>query len=207
LGEIQFSAKINKLKSDNIGEYVHKVMRAFLETQGIIHDILRACAYDSNALAEHINCTRVMKIRLMTLGNVDVSPQAIWAEPYSTAVYIKNRLPHSLFNLTQSPYKIIFSDKPLIKHLYPFGAKCYIHISEEKQIRISKLNPREIMYFIISYTKSSNIFQLYDPKKHPVITSRVIVFPESTKGLEANKINFQANLPLNLDDNAHWTID
>jgi hypothetical protein len=38
----------------------------------------------------------------------------------------------------------MFRDKPSIKYLYLFGAKCYMHVPKEKLIGISKLSPREI---------------------------------------------------------------
>jgi hypothetical protein len=68
----------------------------------------------------------------MTLDCTDVISQVLWAEACSTAIHIKNCLPHSAFKLKKSPYKIMFGDKPSIKHLYPFGAKCYVHVPEEK---------------------------------------------------------------------------
>jgi hypothetical protein len=80
----------------------------------------------------------------MTLDCADMIPQVLWAKVYSMAVHIKNRLPHSAFRLKILPYEIMFSNKPLIKHLYPFGAKYNVHVPEEKQIGISKLSPKGI---------------------------------------------------------------
>jgi hypothetical protein len=132
LVEIQFSAKIKKLKSDNGGEYINKEMTTFLETKGIIHDLSLLYTYESNGLPEQMNCTIVMMVRSMTLDCADVILQALWAEAYSTAIHIKNCLPHSTFKLKKSLYKIMFGDKPSIKYLYPFGSKCYVYIPEEK---------------------------------------------------------------------------
>jgi hypothetical protein len=93
----------------------------------------------------------------MTFDCVNVIPQILWAEACSTAVYIKNRLPHSAFKLKKSPYKIMFGGKRLIKRLYPFGAKYYVHIAEEKQIGKSKLSLRGLKCYVVSYTESSKI--------------------------------------------------
>jgi hypothetical protein len=68
----------------------------------------------------------------MTLDSANVIPQALWAEACSTAKHIKNRLLHSAIKLKNSPYRIMFGDKPLVQHLNPFGAKCYRHVPEEK---------------------------------------------------------------------------
>jgi hypothetical protein len=77
----------------------------------------------------------------------------------------------------------MFGDKPSIKHLYPFGAKCYVHVPEEKQIGTSKLSPRRIMCYVVGYTELSKILRLYNPRKRRVCTSRDVVFPYSTKCL------------------------
>jgi hypothetical protein len=130
--ETQFPAKIKKLKSENGGEYVKKEMTTFLETRGIIHDLSPPYVYESNSLSECMNRTIVMMISSMTLECADVITQALWAEVLSTAIHIKNCRLHSAFKLKKLPYKIMFGDKPSIKHLYPFGAKYYIDVPEEK---------------------------------------------------------------------------
>jgi hypothetical protein len=68
----QFSAKIKKLKTDNRGEYGNKMMTAFLETQGIIYDLLSLYSHESNSLPERMNRTIVMMVHSMTLDCVDV---------------------------------------------------------------------------------------------------------------------------------------
>jgi hypothetical protein len=166
LVDTQFSTMIMKLKTDNGGEYVNKDMTAFLEIKGIIHDVSPPYTYDSDDLPEPMNRTIITMVRSMTLDYANVIPQALWAKAYSTAVYIKNHLLHSAIKLKKLPYKIMFGDKPLIKHLCPFGAKCYVHGPEEKQIWISKLSPRGIKYYVVGYTESSKILRLYNPQKH-----------------------------------------
>jgi hypothetical protein len=138
----------------------------------------------------------------MTLDCADVIPQAIWAEACSMAIYIKNRLPHSPFKFQKSPYKILYSDKPSIKYLYPFGAKYYVQVPEEKQIGTSKLSPSGMKYYVVGYTESSKIFRLYDPHKHQAFTFKDVIFPDSTKCLVSIKIESPANLPFDLNNDA-----
>jgi hypothetical protein len=101
----------------------------------------------------------------------------------------------------------MFGDKPSIKHLYPFRAKCDMYVPERKQIAISKLSPRGIKYYVVGYTESSEILRFYDPHKRRIYTSRDVVFPDSTKCLESTEIESLANLLLDLDDDATWTIE
>jgi len=68
----------------------------------------------------------------------------LWAEACSTAVYLKNRLPHShLHRIT--PYEALYKRKPIIRYLQPFGQQCYIHIYEDNRSSGSKLYPRAEM--------------------------------------------------------------
>ena len=69
----------------------------------------------------------------------------------ATAVYIKNRLPHSALPTQQTPYEALKGEKPSIKHLQPFGRKCYVHIPEEARPSGSKLLPRAIEGRFLGY--------------------------------------------------------
>jgi hypothetical protein len=64
-----------KLKTDNRDGYVNKEMTAYLETKGIIHNLSPPYAYKSNSLSDHMNCTIVTMIQLMTLDYVNVIPK------------------------------------------------------------------------------------------------------------------------------------
>jgi hypothetical protein len=132
-------------------------MTTFLEIKCIIHDLSLPYAHESNSLPECINCTIVTIVRSMTLDYADLIPYALWAEPCSTAVHIKNRLLHSAFNLKKLPYEIMFGDKPSIKYLYPFEEECHMHAPEEKLIWTSNLIPRQIKCYVVGYIESSKI--------------------------------------------------
>jgi hypothetical protein len=132
-------------------------MTASLKTKGIIYDLSPPCAHESNGLPDLMNRTIVMMIRSMTLDCANIIPQVLWAETYSIAIYTKNYLRYSAFKLKKSLYEIMFSAKPSIKYLYSFGTKCYMHVPKQKQIRISKLSPRGIKYYVVGYSDSSKI--------------------------------------------------
>jgi hypothetical protein len=130
--KIQFSIKIKKLNTDNGGEYVIKVMSSFLQTKGIIHDLSPPYVYESNSPPEHVTCTIVTIVQLFTFDCPNMIPQELWAKVYSTAIHIKNHLLYSTLKLKKLQYKIMFGDKLSIQHIYPFGAKYYTHVPEEK---------------------------------------------------------------------------
>jgi hypothetical protein len=101
----------------------------------------------------------------------------------------------------------MFGNKPSIKYVYLFGAKCYVYIPEEKQIGTSKLSPRGIKYYVVDYTESSKNLRIYDPHKHPVFTFRDVVFSDSIKYLESTEIESLSDRPFDLDPDAPWTIE
>jgi hypothetical protein len=88
---------------------------------------------------------------------------------------------------------------PLIKYLYLIRTKSKIYVCKEKWIRISKLSAREIIYYILGYTKSIKIHGKYKHQNCRVLTSWDVVFPEFKKHLESNQIESSANLPIDLD--------
>jgi hypothetical protein len=93
----------------------------------------------------------------MTLYCTDVIIPALQTMLCSTAVNIKNYLPHSIFKLKKSRFQIMFGDKPLIKYLYPFYTKCYNHVPEQKSFGISKLSPGGINSYVVVYAESFKI--------------------------------------------------
>jgi hypothetical protein len=114
LVELQFSAKIKKLKIDNVREYVNKEMTTFLEIKTIIYILSLPYGYKSNRLPEHLNRTILTIVRSMTLDSADVIPQGLCAEGYSTAIHSKHYPLHSAFRLKKLPYERMFSDQPSI---------------------------------------------------------------------------------------------
>ena len=84
----------------------------------------------------------------------------LWAEACYTAVYIKNRLPHSALPKKITPFQAMFNWKSAISHMRPFGAKCYVHILEEKRPSGSKMDPRAETAIFIGYTGSHKIYRV-----------------------------------------------
>jgi hypothetical protein len=132
LVETEFSVKIKTLQTDNGSEYINKVMTTFLETQSIINDLLSPYAHQSHRLPKHMNYTIVTLVRSMTLDYANAISQAPRAEACSIVIHIMYGLRHRMVKLGKSPCEIMFSDKPSIKHLYPFVAKWHLHVPEKK---------------------------------------------------------------------------
>ena len=92
-----------------------------------------------------------------------------WAEASTTAVYLKNRLPHSDVK-GMTPYEALYNIKPKISHLQPFGKDCYVHIPEERRPPGSKLLSCAEKGIFFGYTNSHSIYKIHIPRRKHTIT-------------------------------------
>ena len=89
----------------------------------------------------------------------------LWAEACSTAIYLRNRLPHSFLDGI-TPFEALYQYKPEIGHLRAFGASCYVHIPKEKRPSGSKLHPRAELAIFVGYTTTPTIYKIQTTNKH-----------------------------------------
>ena len=123
--------------------------------------------HEYNGVAERFNCTIQTMVRAM-LMNLD---KYYWAEASATAVYLKNRLPHSAISVRgMTLYQALFNKKPKISHLQPFGNKCYVHIPEERRLPGSKLLPRDEIGIFFGYTDTLSIYKIHFPTRKHTMT-------------------------------------
>jgi len=179
--EKQYDIKIQRFRHDNGGEYVNDELQEYYKSNGIICELTPPYAHESNGIAKRYNRTIATMMRTMM---IDISSKFLWAEAAATAVYIKNRLPHSRLPDRMTPYQALHGKKPPIKHLQPFGRRCYVRIPEEIRPSGSKLLARSIEGIFVGYTKSNQIYRIWIPSKpNQIRESRDIRFaaiPEKT---------------------------
>jgi len=96
---------------------------------------------------------------------IDMSSKFLWAEAAATAVYVKNWLPYSRLPDRMTPYQALHRKKPSIKHLQPFGRRCYVYIPEEIWPSGSKLFARSVEGIFVGCTKSNQIYRIWIPSK------------------------------------------
>jgi len=110
------------------------------------------------------------------ISYVTTIPSTLWADMAATAVYLRNRLPHRS-NKWVSPYELLYGEKPSLDHLRVVWCDAYVHINKAR--RRGKLGPRAQKLKLIGY-EEDYAYRLWDPDKKKVITSRDVVFDEST---------------------------
>ena len=154
------TGRIQRFRSDNGGEYIAADLQDYFREKGIVSEVTPPYSHESAGVAERYNRTIATMMRSMM---INMKSKFLWAEAAATAVYTKNRLPHSALPKQQTPYEALKSEKPSIKHLQPFGRKCYMHIPEEARPSGSKLLPRAIEGLFLGYEKSDKIYRIWNP--------------------------------------------
>ena len=96
-----------------------------------------------------------------------------------TAIYIKNRLPSPKV-IHKTPFEIVYSVKPSVKHMRAFGCQTYILTPKEKRL---KWDPKARVGIFLGYKEVSKAYRVYDIEAGQVVVSRDVNFDESTFGL------------------------
>jgi hypothetical protein len=104
-------------------------------------------------------------------------PRELWEEIAMTVVYLKNLSPTAaLDNIT--PHEAWYGTKPNLQHLRVLGCTAYVHIPEEKRI---KLDNHTMKGQLIGYG-GTNQWKVWIPERNEVVTSRDVVFDEEEGG-------------------------
>jgi len=157
--------------TDNGGEYVNEEVKSIFASKGIKHADSPPYSHESNGVAERYNRTIMSMVRCWLKG----MSLRFWSEAVSTAVYIKNRLPHKAVK-EPTPYEGLHKSKPMVQYLQPFGRKCYVHVPVEKRPPGTKLLPRAVEGIFVGYTDSTKIYRIYVPSRHKIEVTRQVRF-------------------------------
>ena len=170
--ENQLDRKIKRLRTDGGREY-KKTFGKYLKEHGIVHETTVPYSPDQNGVSERANRTIMDRARAI-LAQTGL-PKILWMEIAAAIVYLKNRSPtRSLKGKT--PYEAWFGRKPDLSHLRILGTPTYIHIPEEKRV---KLDTHSHMGQLIGYGDTANQYRVWDHIKKDVVVARDVVFDES----------------------------
>ena len=142
--ETKFGSRIEQWMSDAGGEYKSQAFNKMLLDRGI--EILQSIPYahQQNGRAERIIRTLMEKAESMRL--LACLPQSWWQFSVEHATHVYNRTPLCRLNW-QTPYTLLYRERPSIDHLRVFGCGAYVFIPAET--RINKLAPKsKIMTYL-----------------------------------------------------------
>ena len=168
--ETELGAKIKRIRTDGGSEY-KRFVDAYLKEEGIKHEITAPYHPDQNGVVERANRTIMGRVRAII---EDAKfPKELWDEIAMTVVYLKNLSPTAaLDNLT--PHEAWYGVKPNLQHLRILGCMAYVHVPEEKRI---KLDSHTMKGQLIGYG-GTNQWKVWIPEKEEVVLSRDVIFDE-----------------------------
>jgi len=121
--ERQLDKKIQKLKTDNGGEFTSNEFTAYLQHHGIRHELTVPYTPEQNGVVERANRTLTEISRTITLAAKH--PDYLWAEAFATATYLKNRLLKGSED-GRSPLEAFFGNKPYLGNLRIWGSQAVV---------------------------------------------------------------------------------
>ena len=120
LVEKKFSHSIVSFYSDNGGEFI--ALKHTLASHGISHFTTPPHTPEHNGVSERRH-RHIIETGLSLLTHASL-PLTFWSYAFTTAVYLINKMPTPLLNMS-SPFEKIFSMRPSYEKLRVFGCLCY----------------------------------------------------------------------------------
>jgi hypothetical protein len=178
LVEKQYGHQIQKLRTDNGGEYVNNNFTSYCTTRGIQMQHNVPYTPQQNGVAERKNRT------LKEMVNCMIQSKGLslkyWVEEINCENYIVNRtLTKALKNITMEEdwTKI----KPEVSHFRVFGSIAWAHITDEKR---KALQPKSEKCIFVGYSEDFKGYRLLQPHCNEIIIRRDVKFDENLLACE-----------------------
>jgi hypothetical protein len=180
LVEKQSGHQIQRLRTDNGGEYVSNNFTSYCTTQGIQMQHTVPYTPQQNGVAERKNHT------LKEMANCMIQSKGLslqyWVEAINCANYIVNRTPtKALKNIT--PDEAWTKIKPDVSHFRVFGSIAWAHILDEKR---KSLQPKSERCIFVVYSEDVKGYILLQPHCNEIILRRDVKFDENLLACEPN---------------------
>lgn len=122
MAEKQTGRSLKTVQSDIGGEYLSDEMKQFLVKRGIVQSLKAPGNPYQNVVAECLNRTLIELVRSMVYQK-DLG-KTFYADSFSIAVHIRNRVTSRGLNSSTTPYQEIYVRKPDLRHLREFCCRC-----------------------------------------------------------------------------------
>lgn len=173
--ENQRGVTVQKVRTDNGGEYVNRELQGFFARKGIVHQLTAPYCPESNGVAERFNRTLKEKIRCM---NEDARlPEEFWGETAATAVFLRNLSP--VAKRTATPWELFTGMMPDVRDLKIFGCKVYVKL-EKFQAR--SIGPQSVPGTFLGYQPNCKGYRVL--VDGVVRVYRSVVFLEEKRGYD-----------------------
>ena len=168
----QLGCTIKAFCFDRGGEFMSKSLKGWLDGLRIEHQASAPYSPQQHGVTECPNRTLVELMHAMLIDSK--LPKFLWAEAVLHAAYVHNRaMMTALTGMT--PYKAMFSKKPEISHLCPFGSTAYILDESPTQ---SKLDPKAVKCIFVGYEDGPQAIRYFNASSCQVSISQNYTFVE-----------------------------
>ena len=172
--ENMLSLKIKCFQSIGGKEFVNNKFKHLFYECGIVHQLSCPRTPEQNGCAERKH-RHIVETGLTLLFNASM-PAHYWADAFSTATYLINRMPmHSL--RFQLPWQQLFRSSPNYMTLNVFGCACYPWLRPYSQ---HKLEPRTKRCVFLGYTLDYNGYRCLNPSTGRLYISKHVIVYEHT---------------------------
>lgn len=167
IADVAHIGTIKTLRTDQGGEYMGEFKELLLQ-HSIKHEMSAPHTPQQNGTAERNWRTGYDMARCLLLESG--LPKFLWCYALATSSYIRNRCYQKRTGST--PYELFTGRKPNIKHMAPFGAKCFVVTENHKR----KLDDRAQEGIFLGYDRESPAYLIYEPQTMTVRKSRNVKF-------------------------------
>jgi hypothetical protein len=174
--------QIQRLKTNNGGEYVNNNFTSYCTTQGIQMQQTVPYTRQQNGVVERKNCT------LKEMANCMIQSKGLslkyWVEVINYENYIVNHTPtKDLINITtEEAWTKIKID---VSHFRIYGNIAWAHILDEKR---KTLQPKSEKCIVFGYSEDVEGYRLLQPHCNEIIIRRDVKFNENILACEPNSV-------------------
>jgi transposase InsO family protein len=170
----QFKHGMQKLRTDNGGEYVNAEFTAWLRAEGIEHQPTAPGNPEMNGMAERMNRTVCEMARCLLVESG--LPSAYWAEAVGTSVYTLNRCSTSANSGGVTPHEVLFGEKPRVGHMRRFGCLALVKTSKTPW----KFGPKAQRCVLVGYASATKCYRLTPLLEGNRVSGKIIVSRDVT---------------------------
>ena len=175
---------IQRIKTNQGGEFKNHQFQAYTQDKGIIHEFSAAYTSEQNGFIEHSNRTIVEAARSMLHSRG--LPLNLWAEAANTAVFVWNRTVNKQFSDT-TPFERLFQHVLDVSYFRAFGSAAYLHIPKKHR---TKLEAKSQKFVLVGYDQNGRAYRLWNPSTKRIHVGVDVIIHE-TLGLHIGDVQTQ----------------
>ncbi|XP_074304193.1 uncharacterized protein LOC141638914 [Silene latifolia] len=168
----QFQKNLKIFRSDNGSEFIQAQCHELFSAKGVLHQTSMAGRPQQNGRVERKHRHLVETARSLKLHAH--LPAKFWGDCILAATYLINKMPTIVLDW-QTPYEVLFSQKPKYEELRVFGCLCYASIPLGQSDKFAAKAKKCIM---IGYPFGKKGYKVYDLETHKCFFSRDVKFQE-----------------------------